>query len=131
MIMSPYSSNDVTKTAHTLLNWRPNCNFMYCRKMIYALYLSRKIIYTLFVAKTIYAVLLESFCALNFAIWKVQTFWASERAIDEIRGPIAKNELWGRRPKILPKKMSHFLPLTMFRPRPGNVVQRKKYRFTK
>ena len=64
---------------------------LFCRKMIYALYLSRKIIYTLFVAKTIYAVLLESFCALNFAIWKVQTFWASERAIDEIRGPIAKN----------------------------------------
>ena len=33
--------------------------------------------------------------------------------------------------EILPKKMSHFLILTMFRPRPGNVVQRKKYRFTK
>ena len=30
-----------------------------------------------------------------------------------------------------PKKKTHFLPLTMFRPRPGNVVQRKKYRFTK
>ena len=50
-------------------------------KTIYALYLSpRKTIYTLFFAKTIYALGLESFCALNFAIWKVQTFWASENA---------------------------------------------------
>ena len=32
---------------------------------------------TLFVAKTIYAFRLESFCALNFAIRKVQTFGAS------------------------------------------------------
>ena len=32
--------------------------------------------------------------------------------------------------KFWPKK-NHFLTLTMFRPRPGNVVQRKKYRFTK
>ena len=30
-----------------------------------------------FFPKTIYALGLESFCALNFAIWKVQTFWAS------------------------------------------------------
>ena len=44
-----------------------------------------------------------------------------KRAIDEIRGPIAKNGLSGKNPKILPKKMSHFLTLTMFRPRPGNV----------
>ena len=29
------------------------------------------------VAKTIYALCPESFCALNFAIRKVQTFWAS------------------------------------------------------
>ena len=27
-----------------------------------------------FVAKTIYALRLESFCVLNFAIWKVHTF---------------------------------------------------------
>ena len=55
-----------------------------------------------------------------------------KRAIDEIRGPIAKNGLSGKNAKILgKKKMLHFLTLTMFRPRPGNVVQRKKYRFTK
>ena len=51
-----------------------------------------------------------------------------KRAIDEIRGPIAKNGFSGQ--NFGPKK-NHFLTLTMFRPRPGNVVQRKKYRFTK
>ena len=32
-----------------------------------------------FVVETIYAPRPESFCALNFAIRKVQTFWASAR----------------------------------------------------
>ena len=47
--------------------------------MIYALYLSQKNdLRTFFVGKTIYALRPESFCALNFAIWKIQTFWASD-----------------------------------------------------
>ena len=67
---------------------------VFCGKTIYALYWSRK---------TIYALRLESFCVLNSAIWKVQTFWASERAIDEIRGPIAKNEFSGHNPNFRDK----------------------------
>ena len=53
-----------------------------------------------------------------------------KRAIDEIRGPMEKNGFSGRKPKILSKKSVHFLRLTMFRPRPGNVVQRKKVPFS-
>ena len=43
-------------------------------KTIYAHSFVTKTIYALFCHKTIR---LESFCALNFAIRKVQTFWAS------------------------------------------------------
>ena len=45
-----------------------------------------------FVAKAIYALRPEIFCALNFAIRKVQTFWASA-------GELEKNQLtrWGMR----------------------------------
>ena len=76
-------------------------------------------------------------------IWtKMALFWTNmalkvpgnshEVKIGLIRGPIAKNGLSGKNAKILAqKKKTHFLRLTMFRPRPGNVVQRKMYRFTK
>ena len=40
-------------------------------------FLSQKQFTRFFVAKMIYALRLESFCALKVAIWKVQTFWAS------------------------------------------------------
>ena len=40
-------------------------------------FLSRKRFTRFFVAKTIYALRPESFCALEVAIRKVQTFWAS------------------------------------------------------
>ena len=56
-------------------------------KTIYALFCHKKNLCTLFLsrtrftrffAKTIYALHLESFCALKVAIRKVQTFWASD-----------------------------------------------------
>ena len=47
----------------------------FCRGTIYALYWSRK---------TIYALRPESFCASNFAIQKVQTFWASEGMLSDL-----------------------------------------------
>ena len=50
---------------------------LFCRDVIYTLYLSQKRFTHFFVAKTIYTLRPESFCALNFAIRKVQTFWAS------------------------------------------------------
>ena len=46
-----------------------------------------------------------------------------KRAIDENWGPIAKNGFLGRNPEIL--------PLVMFWPHPGNVVERKKLPFPK
>ena len=48
-----------------------------CSETIYAPYWSRK---------TIYALRPESFCALNFAIRKVQTFWAS--AVDYVHSKV-------------------------------------------
>ena len=87
--MSPQTGDDVAKTAHIPLTMRSNCNFstFLSQKTIYALFLSRKRFTHFiccekrfrhfFVAKTIYALRLESFCALNFAIRKVKTFWAS------------------------------------------------------
>ena len=59
-------------------------------KTIYALFCHKKNLCTLFLsrtrftrffAKTIYALRLESFCALKVAIRKVQTFWASALCI--------------------------------------------------
>ena len=50
------------------------------------------------------------------------------------RNPGSYSKKWTFGPKTEnfgQKKMLHFLPLTMFRPRPGNVVQRKKYPFPK
>merc|ERR1711923_103972 len=42
-------------------------------------------------------------------------------------GSYGKNRIFGPKTKILsPKKGTHFLPLTMFWPRPKKVVQRKK-----
>ena len=47
-------------------------------------------------------------------------------------GSYSKKRIFGPKSENFgQKKRIHFLPLTMFRPRPGNVVQRKKYRFTK
>ncbi len=47
-------------------------------------------------------------------------------------GSYSKKRIFGQKCENFdPKKREHFLILTMFRPRPGNVVQRKKYRFTK
>ena len=48
-----------------------------------------------------------------------------KRAIDE------KTDFRAKIRKFCQKKRIHFLRITMFRPQPGNVVQRKKYRFTK
>jgi hypothetical protein len=43
---------------------------------------------------------------------------------------MAKNGLSGQDPKILAeKKRIHFLTLTMFRPRPGNVCPKEKVPF--
>ena len=47
-----------------------------------------------------------------------------KRPVDKNRGPISKNG-------FLAQKKEHFLILTMFRPRPGGVVKRKKYPFPK
>ena len=68
MIMAPYIGGNVTKTTH-------NTHFLVAR-MIYALFCRENDLRTFF-AKTIYALCTESFCALKFAIRKVQTFWAS------------------------------------------------------
>ena len=47
-------------------------------------------------------------------------------------GSYGKNRIFGPKTKILgQKKGSHFLPLTMFWPRPEKVVQRKKLPFPK
>ena len=46
-------------------------------------------------------------------------------------GSYSKKRTFGPKSENFGPKKTHFLILTMFRPRPGNVVQRKKYRFTK
>ena len=52
-----------------------------------------------------------------------------KRPVDKNRGPISKN---GLKSGIFgPKKNVHFWILTMFRPRPGGLVKRKKYPFPK
>ena len=56
---------------------------------------------------------------------------AHKRLLDKNRGPISKNGFSGRNPDFWAKKNIHFLILTMFRPRPGKVVKRKKYPFPK
>ena len=67
-IMAPYIAGNVTKTTHILLTWTSNLqlNSHFVTKTIYPHF-----------AKKIYALCPESFCALKFAIWKVQTLWAS------------------------------------------------------
>ena len=55
-----------------------------------------------------------------------------KRAIVEIQCPIAKKRIFGPKSEFLgPIKKGHFLVETMFRPRLGKVVQRKKYPFPK
>ena len=53
---------------HTFFSQKQFTHTFFVRKTIYAYF---------FVAKMIYALSSENFCALKFAIWKVQTFWAS------------------------------------------------------
>ena len=49
-----------------------------CRKNdLLTLFVAKNGLRTFFVVKAINVLRLESFCALNFAIRKVQTFWAS------------------------------------------------------
>ena len=51
---------------------------IFCRKNdLRTLFVAKNDLRTFFVAKTINALCPESFCMLNFAVWKVQTFWAS------------------------------------------------------
>ena len=60
---------------------------LFCRENdILTLFVAKNDLHTFFVAKTIYALLPESFCALNFAIRKVQTFWAS--AVDYVHSKV-------------------------------------------
>ena len=54
------------------------CTFL-SQNDLRTLFVAKNHLRTFFVAKTIYTLRLESFCALNFAIRKVQTFWASAR----------------------------------------------------
>ena len=49
----------------------------FCHKKNLRTFFVAKTIYAFFCRKTIYALRPESFCALKFAIRKVQTFWAS------------------------------------------------------
>ena len=65
-----------------------------------------------FVAKTIYALRPESYCALEVAIWKVQTFWASGvRRVRTLAGgqSLGILQLWSI--KIL---QSRFVECTLF-----------------
>ena len=52
-------------------------------------------------------------------------YWRNPGSSSKKRTFGLKSENFGQ------KKRIHFFTLTMFRPWPGNVVQRKKYRFTK
>ena len=58
----------------------------FCKNDLSTLFCCKNNLRTFFVAKTIYALRPESFCALNFAIWKVQTFWAS--AVDYVHSKV-------------------------------------------
>ena len=52
------------------------CTFL-LRNDLSTLFVAKNHLRTFIVTKTIYALCPESFCALNFAIQKIQTFWAS------------------------------------------------------
>ena len=54
-----------------------------------------------------------------------------KRHVDKKRGPISKTDFRAEIRNFWPEKNDHFLILTMFRPRPGGVVKRKKYPFPK
>ena len=51
---------------------------------ILSTFLSRNNLRTLLVAKKIYVLRPESFCVSNFAIQKIQTFWASEGMLSDL-----------------------------------------------
>ena len=51
--------------------------YFFVAKTIYELYLLQKTFYAFFVVQAIHVFRPESFRALNFAIRKVRTFWAS------------------------------------------------------